>query len=145
MDSLSGLTDIYSQYSDLYNEKNVSGTKLKNTLENTDYANSTDDEIMDACKQFEAYFVEQVFKAMEKMVPKSEDSEGDYMKYFGDTLYQEYAKSATEQGDGFGIAKSLYEQMKRNYQSTIPSVNDTDAVEESGEIAAEITEDNSDI
>lgn len=140
MDSLSGLTDIYSQYSDLYNENKTSGSKLKTTLESTDYSTSTDDEIMDACKQFEAYFVEQVFKAMEKMVPKSEESEGDYMKYFGDTLYQEYAKSATETGDGFGIAKSLYEQMKRNYQNTIPTDTTASAVAGSANISAESEE-----
>ena len=37
------------------------------------------------------------------------------MKMFGDTLTQEYEKSATEQGDGLGLAQMLYEQMKRNY------------------------------
>ena len=38
-----------------------------------------------------------------------------YVDMFKDTLYQEYAESATERGDGIGIAKMLYEQMKRNY------------------------------
>ena len=53
---------------------------------------------------------------MQKMVPENEESSSsDYMEYFGDTLVQEYAKSATNQGDGFGIANMLYEQMKRNY------------------------------
>ena len=40
-----------------------------------------------------------------------------YMDYFGDTLYQELAEDVTESnnGEGIGIAKTLYEQMKRNY------------------------------
>ena len=52
------------------------------------------------------------------MIPKDdEDSSGTgYVEMFKDTLYQEYAKSATERGDGIGIAKMLYEQMKRNYE-----------------------------
>ena len=55
------------------------------------------------------------------MVPENEDEESSsissYMDYFGDTLTQEYAKSATESnnGKGLGIAQMLYEQMKRNY------------------------------
>ena len=36
-------------------------------------------------------------------------------EYYEDSLYQEYAKAITEQGDGIGLAKTLYEQMKRNY------------------------------
>lgn len=117
MDSsyLNGLSDIYGNYSDLYN-KNNSADNIQNKLESTDYSQSTEDELLDACKEFEAYFVEQAFKAMKKMVPENEEgSSSDYMDYFGDTLIQEYAKSATEQGDGFGIANMLYEQMKRNY------------------------------
>lgn len=117
MDSsyLNGLSDVFNDYSDIYN-KNSSAGNIKNKLESTDYSKSTDDELMDACKEFEAYFVEQAFKAMQKMVPENEEgSSSDYMEYFGDTLVQEYAKSATNQGDGFGIVNMLYEQMKRNY------------------------------
>lgn len=117
MDSsyLNGLSDVFNDYSDIYN-KNSSAGNIQNKLESTDYSKSTDGELMDACKEFEAYFVEQAFKAMQKMVPENEEgSSSDYMEYFGDTLVQEYAKSATNQGDGFGIANMLYEQMKRNY------------------------------
>ncbi len=117
MDSsyLNGLSDVFNDYSDIYN-KNSSAGNIQNKLKSTDYSKSTDDELMDACKEFEAYFIEQAFKAMQKMVPENEkSSSSDYMEYFGDTLVQEYAKSATNQGDGFGIANMLYEQMKRNY------------------------------
>ena len=117
MDSsyLNGLSDVFNDYSDIYN-KNSSAGNIKNKLESTDYSKSTDDELMDACKEFEAYFVEQAFKAMQKMVPENEESSSsDYMEYFGDTLVQEYAKSATNQCDGFGISNIIYEKMKRNY------------------------------
>ena len=101
---------------------NTSATdKLQSSLEKTDYSKSTEDELMNVCKEFESYFVEQVFKALEKMVPENEDDSSSgvssYMDYFGDMLTQEYAAAATESdnGRGFGIAQMLYEQMKRNY------------------------------
>lgn len=85
--------------------------KLESTLtSNLDKA--TDDELMDVCKSFEAYFVEQMFKEMKKTVPTSED-EGPYVSYFGDMLYKEYADNVVET-EGMGIAQMLYESMKRN-------------------------------
>lgn len=112
------LDGLYSGYDDVYG-KNSSTEKteaLKDTLSKTDFSSSSEDELLQVCKDFEAYFVEQVFKSMEKMIPKDENEEkSDYLEMFGDTLTQEYAKSATEQGEGLGLAKMLYEQMKRNY------------------------------
>ena len=52
---------------------------------------------------------------MEKTIPDNDDSSASYLNMFKDTLYQEYADIASERGDGIGIAKMLYEQMKRNY------------------------------
>ena len=78
---------------------------------------TTEEELMDACKEFEAYFIEQVYKGMEKTIMKADDdvSSGSYMDYFKDMQTQEYAKLASEQGNGIGLAGQLYEQMKRNY------------------------------
>ena len=113
------MSDLINNISSLYTNTDYSSqsvTGLKNTLESTDYSNATEEELMDACKSFEAYFLEQVFKGMEKMIPDSdEDSSGSYVDMFKDTLYEEYAQSVTDRGDGIGIAKMLYEQMKRNY------------------------------
>ncbi len=47
---------------------NASASRLEGTLK-TGYENATDEELMGACKQFEAYFLEQMFKAMQKTVP----------------------------------------------------------------------------
>lgn len=100
-----------------YTTDNGSTAKLENSL-NADYANASSEELMNVCKEFETYFVEQLFKEMRKTIPKAEStsSSTSYMKeYYEDSLYQEYAKAITEQGDGVGLAKTLYEQMKRNY------------------------------
>lgn len=97
---------------------------LENSLTSSDLSNASDDQLKSVCKEFESYFIEQVFKSMEKMVPKDENessSTSGLTDYYKDELVSKYASSASEAngGDGFGIAKLLYEQMKRNYGTTI--------------------------
>lgn len=109
-------SNITSMYSDVYaNAANQSASRLKSRLE-SDSAGSSDDELMDVCKQFESYFLEQVFKEMQKTIPDNEDSDastGQLVDYFKDQMIQEIASESTEQS-GLGIAQMLYEQMKRN-------------------------------
>lgn len=92
--------------------------KLKNQLESGNYANSTDEELMDACKQFEAYWVEMVFKEMEKTAYVFSDEKSDpnntMVDYFKETTIQELSSNVTE-NQGLGLAQMLFEQMKRNY------------------------------
>lgn len=83
-------------------------TKLASNLEG-----ATDEQMMDACKSFESYLVQQVMKQVKNSVAKSEEDEGEYMAYFGDMLYEKYAEDITESGE-LGIAQQLYESMKRN-------------------------------
>lgn len=93
-----------------------SAEKLENKL-NGNLKTSSEEELMDVCKEFEAYFTEQMFKAMKKMVPDSEDEDksmGQLKDYFEEQMIQEYAKQSAE-GEGLGIAQLMYEQMKRNY------------------------------
>lgn len=101
---------LASSQTDAYTS--VKANELKASLANVE--NATDEELMQVCKDFESYLVEQVFKSMKKTVPQSEDEENEYMQYFGDNLYQEYATSISNKGD-LGIAQTLYESMKRNY------------------------------
>ncbi|MBQ7563143.1 MAG: rod-binding protein [Lachnospiraceae bacterium] len=75
-----------------------------------------DKKLMEACKEFEAYFYEQVFKEMKKSVSftDSEDAASkQLMDYYEDSLTSEYAKLAAGQQEN-GFAQMLYEQMKRN-------------------------------
>ncbi len=84
---------------------------LENTLNKADES-YTDEELMDACKQFETYFVQKVFEEMQKTVHREEDDNA-YVKQFGDILTQAYAENVTESGQ-LGIAQTLYDSMKRN-------------------------------
>ena len=43
---------------------NQTASKLTQAA-NTDYSNASDEQLMDVCKQFESYFLEQVFKEMQ--------------------------------------------------------------------------------
>ena len=102
-------------------DMNAANSQNTNKLEGAlarDYSKATDDELMEVCREFEAYFTEQVFKAMQKMVPKNEEENSGGMSqlkdYYTDMMISEYAKHSSE-GQGLGIAQMMYEQMKRNY------------------------------
>lgn len=110
------ISNISGLYTDIYRTNNESTQKLENTL-NSKVTQATDEELMDACKQFEAYFVEQMFKAMVNTIPKNEEMSGSssaLMDYYTDEMVQELASESTEQ-NSLGLAQMLYDQMKRNY------------------------------
>ncbi|MFI3201703.1 MAG: rod-binding protein [Eubacteriales bacterium] len=83
-----------------------------------DYVNSTDEELMEACKGFEAYFLEQVFKEMWNTIPKAEGEDSTMSQltdYFQENMIQELAKTSTDT-NSLGMAQMLYEQMKRTME-----------------------------
>lgn len=110
IDSLAGYTSTY-----LDHVKNQTQASSTSGAAEKDYSNATEEELLEACKEFEAYFVEQMFKAMRATVPKSESStSASALDMFEDNLYQEYAKQTADSGQ-LGLAQQLFEQMKRNY------------------------------
>jgi len=104
-----GSDSLYAATNGMVNNKTKTES-LETTLKNT---SADDEELMAACKNFESYLLEQVFKGMERTVPKSEEDENPYLSQFGDMLYEEYAEKASE-NEGLGLAQMLYESMKRN-------------------------------
>lgn len=108
--------DIGSLYSDYIKSTATSSSNLERNLGTTN-KNSSDSDLLDACKQFEQYFYEQIFKEMEKvMVPKDdEDPNGTLVDYYKENLLSEYSKQIVEQSGDNSLAHQLYEQMKRNY------------------------------
>jgi flagellar protein FlgJ len=108
----------------MYASENQSAEKLNESLKNTNYANSSDEELLEACKQFEAYFLEMVFKEMQKSTKifsaGEEDTPNSHLvDYFRDFTIQQLAADSTER-QGLGLAQQLFEQMKRNY--SLPEV-----------------------
>lgn len=103
-----GSNSLYSATAKLASEK-MSSEKLQEQLDNKP---ATDEELMEVCKSFESYMLEQVMKEMQKTIPEQEEK-NPYLEQFGDMLYKEYAKDASE-NKGIGIAQMLYDAMKRN-------------------------------
>ena len=107
--SIGAESQFYSAANPISN--NTKTDKITSTLNNSA---ATDEELMDACKSFESYLLEQVFKGMEKTIMKdNEEEENAYLTQFGDMLYEEYAQEAADSGN-LGIAQMLYDSMKRN-------------------------------
>ncbi len=111
----SGISSYFgSQLTEEAQSKTAS--KISN-LDSSDFKEASDDELMDVCKEFEAYFLEQIFKEMKKTVPKTDytsNATASMMDYMEESLLQEYAAQSTET-NSLGLAQMLYEQMKRNY------------------------------
>lgn len=112
------LTGLSSYYSDIMatQAQNVQAEKLQQTVSG-DYNSASEEELMEACKEFEAYFLEQMFKEMMKTVPKNDNEDPTTQRlvdYFKDNTVQQIAKESTE-SNSLGLAQMLFEQMKRNY------------------------------
>lgn len=85
----------------------------------TDKAKSaqTDEELLEACKEFESYLWEQVIKSMKSTISiTGEDSSSSQMTdMFMDTAISDVAKEMTNQSLGSNsLAMQMFEQMKRN-------------------------------
>ncbi len=76
----------------------------------------TDEEMLNACKEFETYLWEQVIKSMKKSSEVfSGEKKDQTVDYFMDTAITETARKMTEQTAGSNsLAMQMYEQMKRN-------------------------------
>ncbi|WP_026657438.1 hypothetical protein [Butyrivibrio sp. AC2005] len=119
MNSLNNLSGI-SQYasSQAASDKvNSAASKVRRVQTDEDKA-EVDKELMDACKQFEAYFMEQIYKGYEKTAKVfSKDESGSMSKmvdYFKDLTIQDIASTGADTQSN-GLAQMLYENMKRNY------------------------------
>ena len=115
--SISFNNDINSVMNTL-NASKTSASKtasLESSLSNLKNLNKASDaELMQACKSFEAYLVEQVMTKVKEAVVPSEENENKYLTMFKGRLYEEYANQITENGE-LGIAQQLYQAMKRDY------------------------------
>lgn len=131
------ISNLTSSYTELYS--NAAQLDKLETKVKTEGNSMKDEELMDACKQFEAYFLEQVFKEMQKTVHRNDDaSQNSLMNYFEDQYVQKIAEDSTEH-NSLGLAQMLYDQMRRNYgmdPSVVEKVSENRA-SETGAVEAE--------
>ncbi len=111
MSSILDTASIYDTYAQSVSSSNASS--LQGALANVN-GETEDEQLMEACKDFEEYFVQKIIEqAKTSIVGESEESQGEYMKYFGEILNQQYAKAVVDSGST-GLAQQLYESMKHN-------------------------------
>ena len=110
---ISNISAMYQKYNQTA-AGSATGNQISQ-LQGKDMSQATDEELMDACKEFEAYFMEQVMKEMIKTtkLDGEDESSNTMVDYFKDTAIADLAKESTEQ-NSLGLAQMLYEQMKRN-------------------------------
>ena len=97
-------------------------TRSLASAQNTDKLRSdaksaqTDEEMLNACKEFETYLWEQVIKSMKKSSEVfSGEKQDQTVDYFMDSAITDTDRKMTEQTMGSNsLAMQMYEQMKRN-------------------------------
>ncbi len=95
----------------------------KNSVESTDAfkqhlekaASEKDLEgLKEACESFESFFIQKIFKQMRQTIGSEDKSQARAM--FEDMLDEEYSKLIAK-ADGIGLAKTMYDSMKKAYAS----------------------------
>ncbi|WP_315275999.1 rod-binding protein [Selenomonas sputigena] len=107
-----------AQFSDKLKEaqKSLSPEKGQKTQTSADEA-AANKKLMDACKGFEAMFLDIMYRQMRQTVPKDtlfgHDNTDDILESMRDTAMVEKMSEA----GGIGLAKTLYEQLQREAHS----------------------------
>lgn len=111
-----GIGSYVNQMQQASNSNNKA-EQLSNSLKNVSNV-PTEEELTEAVKSFETYFVEQVLKSMEettKMGNDEDENSASRMKdYFMGTAYTKVAEELVNTA-GANLTKDLVDQMKRNY------------------------------
>ena len=106
---ISNISAMYQNYNQTA-AGSATGNQISQ-LQGKDMSQATDEELMDACKEFEAYFMEQVMKEMIKTtkLDGEDESSNTMVDYFKDTAIADLAKESTEQ-NSLGLAQILYKR-----------------------------------
>ncbi len=116
MENITNLTN--KDYSSYVTQAQTSN--LTNQIKKSSSADTTDEEMLAACKEFEAYLVEQVYKQVQSTIKSDSDEDSNpYADYAYDLQAQQYAKLVSDQGK-LGLAQQLYESMKKQNVAVTP-------------------------
>jgi flagellar protein FlgJ len=134
MDMSIDKTSLYSQYSAVTNN-NSSALDAAKSINAKD---STDEELLDACKQFEQYFIRQVMKEMKNTIPKdSLIGDNEYMNMFEDQMLDAMAETISDNVK-LGLAEQMYDNLRLQYNtSNIRRVDDAATTAEALSATAE--------
>ena len=116
MENITNLTS--KDYSSYVTQAQTSN--LTNQIKKTSSSDATDEEMLAACKEFEAYLVAQVYKQVQSTIKSDSDEDSNpYADYAYDLQAQQYAKLVSDQGK-LGLAQQLYESMKKQNVAVTP-------------------------
>lgn len=90
--------------------------KFEELLQKTMGAEGNEDDaaLLEACEEFESYYLNKVFSEMQKSVPKSDLMESSQGKdYYEDMLLDAYTREMAK-GKGTGLKEMLFKQLKKN-------------------------------
>ena len=123
MGSVSNLTDYTASLASARNAQKLSSNAQ---------AAQSDEEMLDACKEFETYLWEQVIKSMKSASEVFSDGEkSPQVDYFMDTAITKTAEQMTEQSLGSNsLAMQMFEQMKRNSGVSLEEILTKNAAEQ---------------
>lgn len=78
--------------------------------------NQDDEKLKEACREMEAYFIQQLYKTMKTSTQLGEGiiTKGQHEEIFEDMLIEEQSKEATKAG-GIGLADMLYKQLSKEH------------------------------
>ncbi len=110
MSSVLDVSSLYDSYSSKAGDALTSAAAGKINSVNKD---SSDEELMEACKSFETYFVQKMIEEAKKTT-ENEDEDGEYTKMFADMRNEQMASAVTESGQ-IGLAQQLYDNLKMQY------------------------------
>lgn len=118
MDNISNISNLYNSNMINQNAAKVQSSKLTNKVSNLSQ-NSTEEELTEAVKSFESYFVEQVMKEMEKSAKMwndddKNDSTSQLVDLNMDSVYQDMASKFVDKVGG-RFTESLVKHMKLTY------------------------------
>lgn len=112
-----GINDsMYSYLTQTASNANSSAAAgaVNNSIQGLDQ-NSSEEEMKQAIKDFESYFVEQILKNVKESLAGDEDSSNSQLtEYFMGQVNEQIADKITDQV-GDRLTQTLYEQMCRNY------------------------------
>lgn len=96
---------------------NFNADKVRNTISSVNKG-STEDELMEVCKDFSSYFIEEVIKEIkENMTLKDEEEDSSLSTltdFHMDSVIEDISDTMLDQ-TGNSFVQQLYNQMKRNY------------------------------
>lgn len=107
----------YTPYIPSTDASNLSQSKLQKA-----YTEKDDKELREACQEFEATFINMLFKEMRKTVGSGDSNFAldTYQQMFDDEIANKASK-----GNGIGIADMMYNQLSARLNNTYKSVNET--------------------